>query len=169
MNKTQGEARAEVTFRFAKEEDMGALLGLIRELAAYEHLSHEVTADEGTLRSSLFGSPKVAEAILAEANGMAVGYAIFFHNFSTFKGKAGLYLEDIFVKPAFRGRGIGKRLFCRVAAIARERGCVRMEWAALNWNEPAIRFYRRFGTEPLNEWTVFRVTEEWLEKMPCDF
>ncbi len=149
-------------FRFATEMDVETILDLIKELAAYEHLSHEVTADAETLRQSLFGSRKTAEVLLAEYEGIAVGYALFFHNFSTFKGKPGLYLEDLFVKEAYRGKGIGEGLFRQVARVARERGCARMEWAVLNWNDPAFRFYHRFGATPLKEWTIFRLAEKAL-------
>jgi GNAT superfamily N-acetyltransferase len=154
-----------VTLRFATVEDTGVILQLIRDLAEYERLSHDVVADEARIRESLFGDRRVAESLIAEDSGAAVGFALFFHNFSTFLGRPGIYLEDIYVRPAARGRGIGKALLAKLAKIAVERGCGRMEWSVLNWNEPAIGFYRGLGALAMDEWTVFRLTGSALEDL----
>jgi len=146
-----------LSIRPASEADTGVILELIRGLAEYERLSHLVTATEETLRESLFGAAPGAEVLLAFAGGTAVGFAVFFHNFSTFLGVKGLWLEDIFVNPEYRGRGYGKRLLLAVARIAHERGCGRFEWAALDWNTPAWDFYRSLGAVPMEDWTMFRV------------
>lgn len=151
--------------RPATERDAATILQLINELAEYEKLAHEVTATEERVRASLFGSRPAAEVIIAEYDGAVAGQALFFHNYSTFHASRGIYLEDLFVRPAFRGRGIGKALLARLAAIAIERGCVRFEWAVLDWNESAIKFYRALGAEPMNEWTVMRVTGEALRRL----
>jgi GNAT superfamily N-acetyltransferase len=144
----------------ATEADTGAILALIRGLAEYERLAPEVVATEATLRRSLFGARPGAEAILAyvDAEAQPVGFALYFGNYSTFLGKAGIYLEDLFVLPAFRARGIGKALFQRVAQIAVARDAGRMEWAVLDWNTPALKFYRAMGARPMDEWTVQRLT-----------
>lgn len=142
----------------ARAGDEAVLLALIRGLAEYERLAHEVVATEALLREQLFGRRPAAEALLARAAGQPVGFALYFTNFSTFLGRAGLYLEDLFVLPAHRGRGYGSQLFRRVAQIAVERQCGRMEWSVLDWNEPALAFYRRMGARPLDEWTVQRLT-----------
>ena len=152
------------TIREAQPSDVPVILGMIRELAEYERLLHMVVATEESLPRSLFGSRPYAEALLAEVGGEAVGFALYFHNFSTFLGKPGLYLEDLFVKPAFRGRGIGKALLSRVARIAVERDCGRMEWSVLDWNEPSIRFYESLGAKPLDDWTIFRLTGDALQR-----
>lgn len=154
-----------VTLRFAGVDDAGVILELIRDLAAYERLSHELVADEARIRASLFGDRPAAETLIAEDQGAPVGFALFFHNYSTFLGRPGLYLEDIFVRPAARGRGIGKALLMRLARIAVERGCGRMEWSVLNWNEPAIGFYRGLGAVAMDGWTVYRLTGADLEKL----
>jgi GNAT superfamily N-acetyltransferase len=154
-----------VTLRFATVEDTSVILELIRDLAEYERLSHDVVADEARIRESLFGDRRVAETLIAEDGGAAVGFALFFHNFSTFLGRPGIYLEDIYVRPAARGRGIGKALLAKLAKIAVERGCGRMEWSVLNWNEPAIGFYRGLGALAMDEWTVFRLTGSALEDL----
>ena len=146
------------TIRPATEADAATILGLIRELAQYERLAHEVTATENDLHASLFGVHPDAEVVLAETDGRVVGYALFFHNYSTFHCKRGLYLEDLFVEPEFRGRGIGKQLLSHLARLAIRRGCARFEWAVLDWNESAIGFYRSVGAEPMTDWTVFRAT-----------
>ena len=151
------------TIRETQPSDVPAILGMIRELAEYERLLHMVVATEESLQRSLFGSQPYAEALLAEVGGEAVGFALYFHNFSTFLGKPGLYLEDLFVKPSFRGRGIGKALLSRVARIAVERDCGRMEWSVLDWNEPSIRFYESLGAKPLDDWTIFRLTGDALQ------
>jgi GNAT superfamily N-acetyltransferase len=142
----------------AKERDVPLLLSFIRKLAEYEKLLHTVSADEDALRESLFGARPVAEALLAYWEAEAAGFALFFHNFSTFAGRPGIYIEDVFVEPAHRGRGIGKALLAHVAALAKERGCARVEWAVLDWNRPAIEFYNKLGAVALDEWTVFRLS-----------
>ena len=147
-----------LTLRFAIEPDVGTILGFIRELAEYEKLSHEVVATEDTLRASLFQGRQVAEVILAEFQGSAVGFALFFHNFSTFLGQPGIYLEDLYVTPAMRGKGVGTTLLSFLARLASERGCGRLEWAVLDWNQPAITFYKNLDAQPMDEWTVFRLT-----------
>jgi GNAT superfamily N-acetyltransferase len=142
----------------AGSADVPEILRLIRALAEYEKLSHEVVATEEGLREALFGVRPVGEALLAVADGRPVGFAIFFANLSTFLGRAGIYLEDLFVEPEFRGRGIGRGLLHAVAKIAVERHCGRLEWAVLDWNAPAIEFYKRAGAKPMDEWTIFRLT-----------
>jgi GNAT superfamily N-acetyltransferase len=168
---------AVLRLRPATERDVPLILTFIRELAEYERLRHEAVATEAQLRETLFGPRPYAEVVIAELGaapdreqGSAqdhepVGFALFFHNYSTFLGRPGLYLEDLYVRPEARGRGIGRRLLTHLAAIARERGCGRMEWAVLDWNEPAIGFYRSLGARPMDEWTVFRVTGEALERL----
>lgn len=142
----------------ARPGDEAALLQLIRGLAEYERLSHQVVATEALLRGQLFGPRPAAEALLARVGDEPVGFALYFTSFSTFLGRAGIYLEDLFVLPAQRGRGYGTRLFRRVAQVAVERHCGRMEWSVLDWNEPALAFYRHMGAEPLGEWTMQRLT-----------
>ena len=156
---------ANVRLRPASETDVDLILQLVRELAEYERLSHEVVANESLLQDSLFGERQVAEVVIAEHRGKPAGFALFFHNFSTFLGRPGIYLEDIFVRAEFRGLGIGKTLLSYLAATARERGCGRLEWSVLDWNDPAIRFYRSLGAKPMDEWTVYRVTGEELERL----
>ncbi len=151
-----------ITLRFAEAEDTTIILGFINELAAYEKLSHEVVADENSLRNSLFGERRVAEVVIADVNGEAAGFALFFHNFSTFLGKPGIYLEDLFVRPEKRGYGIGKTLLSFLAKIAVERNCGRLEWSVLDWNEPAIGFYRALGARSMDGWTTFRLDDEAL-------
>jgi len=141
------------------------LLALIRELAEYERMLDEVEATETNLADSLFHEGAVAEAVIAEWDGSPVGFALFFRNFSTFVGRPGLYLEDIYVREAFRGRGIGKALLLHLAAVARRRGYGRMEWSVLNWNQPAIEFYRSLGATPMSDWTVFRLDEKSLANL----
>jgi GNAT superfamily N-acetyltransferase len=153
------------TIRPATVVDVHLVLAFIRELAEYERLSHLVVADEATLRESLFGARPAAEALLAFGGGVPVGFAVFFHNFSTFLGVKGLWLEDLFVRPEHRKRGYGKALLLALARIAHERGCGRFEWAALDWNTPAWDFYKGFGAVPQEDWTMFRVTGEALERM----
>ena len=153
------------TIRPAVIDDTGTLLDLIRGLAEYERLSHLVTATEASLRDALFGSQPGAEALLALEGESAIGFAVFFHNFSTFLGKRGLWLEDIFVRPEHRRKGYGEALFLHVARIAHQRGCGRFEWSALDWNEPAIRFYKSMGAVALDDWTIFRVTGDALERL----
>jgi GNAT superfamily N-acetyltransferase len=151
---------AEIQIAQATPGDVPVLLELIRGLAEYEKLSAEVSATAEGLHEALFGSRPVAEAILARVGGVAVGFAVFFHNFSTFVGRPGIYLEDLFVLPAHRGKGIGKALLLHVAALAQERGCGRFEWAVLDWNKPAIEFYRSLGARAMDEWTLYRLTGE---------
>ncbi len=146
-----------IVIRPAVREDAGQILAFIRELAEYEQLAHEVVTDEAGLERQLFGATPRAEVLIAEVDGAPAGFALFFHNFSTFVGKPGLYLEDLFVRPAFRGLGLGKRLMVRLAAITVERDCGRFEWSVLDWNQPAIDFYRSLGAVGMDEWTVQRV------------
>ena len=154
----------EVKFRFAKRSDIPLILNFIRGLAEYEKMSDEVVADEKTLEEWIFDKQK-AEVIFALEGEKAVGFALFFHNFSTFLGRAGIYLEDLFVLPEYRGKGYGKALLKKLAAIAVERGCGRLEWCCLDWNKPSIDFYLSLGASPLDDWTVYRVTGERLQKL----
>jgi GNAT superfamily N-acetyltransferase len=154
-----------LTLRFAQPADTGLILEFVRELADYERLSHEVTADVATLREALFGARPVPEVVIAQFEGSPAGFALFFSNFSTVVGKPGLYLEDLFVRPAFRRRGIGQVLLTFLAALAEQRGCGRLEWAVLDWNKPAIDFYKTLGATPMDEWTVFRVTGPALREL----
>ena len=151
----------QVEFRFAAEGDVGTILGFIRGLAEYEHMEDEVVATEALLREWIFEKKK-AEVLLAAVDGEDVGFALFFHNFSTFLGRAGIYLEDLFVKPEQRGKGYGGALLRRLAQIAVERGCGRLEWSCLDWNQPSIDFYRGLGAVPMEGWTVYRLTGETL-------
>jgi len=151
--------------RAAGVEDIPQILAFVRELADYEHLSHLVSATESGLREALFGAHPGAEVVLAFENGAAAGFAVYFHNFSTFLGVRGLWLEDLFVRPAFRGRGYGKALLLHVAGIAAARGCGRFEWSVLDWNEPSIRFYQSLGAQPLDDWTIYRVTGPALQRL----
>ena len=154
-----------IAIRPAVPADAGLILAFIRELGEYEKLSHEVVADEAGLAAQLFGERPRAEVLIAEVDGAAAGFALFFHNFSTFVGKPGLYLEDLFVRPAFRGQGLGKRLMVRLARIAVERDCGRFEWSVLDWNTPAIDFYRSLGATGMDEWTVQRVSGDALRAL----
>lgn len=150
----------------ATEEDVPLLLDFIRELAAYEKLSHEVVADEETLRRNLFGDGhRGAEAVISTSDGEPAGFALFFHNFSTFLGKPGIYLEDLYVRPEHRGAGVGRGLLAHLARLAKERDCGRLEWWVLDWNEPAIGFYEKIGAEPMDDWTVYRVAGGSLERL----
>src|SRR5438270_3681192 len=151
--------------RPATVADVSVILELIRNLATYERAPNEVTATEQGLTEVLFGEKPAAEVLLAFENETAVGFAVFFHNFSTWLGRPGLYLEDLFVRPEDRGKGYGRALLIDLAKIARERGCGRMEWAVLDWNEPAIKFYRKLGAKPMDEWTVFRLTRDGISKL----
>ena len=152
----------------ATERDVPLILELINGLAVYEKLAHEVTATEAGLRETLFGARPAADVIIAYAGDTPAGFALFFPNYSTFLGKPGLYLEDLFVDPGWRGRGFGRRLLAHLAAIAVERGCHRMEWSVLDWNEPAIAFYRRAGATLLDDWRIFRLTGESLRALAED-
>jgi GNAT superfamily N-acetyltransferase len=155
--------------KLAEPDDTSLILSFIKELAAYENLSHEVVADEATLRQSLFGERRVAEVIIGLFEDKPVGFALYFHNFSTFLGKLGIYIEDIYVKPEMRGRGIGSIMFSYLAKLARERNCGRLEWWVLDWNQSAIDFYKKLGAVPMAEWTVNRLTGEALEKLADEF
>lgn len=154
-----------VTIRGAVETDAPLILDLIRGLAEYERLAHECVATEENVRESLFGATRSAEVIIAEVDGEAAGFALFFHNYSTFLAQRGIYLEDLFVYPRFRGHGIGKRLLARLAAIALERRCGRLDWAVLDWNEPAIGFYRRLGATMMDDWRICRLTGAALREL----
>jgi GNAT superfamily N-acetyltransferase len=154
-----------VKIRPATEADLGTIEELIRALAEYERMADEVVMDGDLLRQNLFGDRPYAEVLIAEVEGEAAGFALFFHNFSTFLGRPGIYLEDLFVKPEHRAKGFGKALLKRLAEIAVERGCGRMEWAVLDWNEPAIGFYKKLGARPNDEWTVFRLAGESLRNL----
>lgn len=151
--------------RPATAADIPVILELIRALATYERAPSDVTATEEGLTEVLFGQKAAAEVLLAFENKIAVGFAVFFHNFSTWLGRPGLYLEDLFVRPEDRGKGYGRALLIDLAKIARDRGCGRMEWAVLDWNEPAIQFYRKLGAKPMDEWTVFRLTRDGIAKL----
>ena len=148
-----------------REQDVPLLLRLIKGLADYERLSGEVIASEADIHATLFGPTPSAEAVLAYVGADAVGFAVWFYNYSTFVGRPGLYLEDIFVLPPWRGRGIGRALLGHLARLAVARGCGRMEWAVLDWNEPAIRFYRRIGAQAMNGWTVYRLAGDALTRL----
>lgn len=156
---------SEPEIRFATEEDVPLLLRFIKELAEYEKLSHEVSATEEILRDSLFGDRSVAEAMLAHRGDEPAGFALFFHNFSTFLGRPGIYLEDLYVRPEFRGSGIGRALLAYLAKLAKERDCGRLEWWVLDWNEPSIGFYESLGAVAMDDWTVYRVTGDALDKL----
>ncbi len=145
------------TIRPATPADLPLIAELIRGLADYEQLAHEVRFDEATLAAQLFGPRPYAEVIIGEVDGAPQGFALFFHNFSTFEGRPGIYLEDLFVQPQARGSGLGKALLAELARIAVERDCARLEWSVLDWNEPAIGFYTSLGAKPMDGWTVFRV------------
>ncbi|PSB45152.1 GNAT family N-acetyltransferase [Cyanosarcina cf. burmensis CCALA 770] len=155
--------------RFAEPDDVPLVLQFIKELAEYEQLSHEVVATEDMLRESLFGNRKGAEVLLGYYENQPVSFALFFHNFSTFLGRAGIYLEDLYVKPEMRGRGIGRVMLSYLAYLAQERNCGRLEWWVLDWNETAINFYQKLGAVPMNEWTVFRVTDRSLIDLAQEF
>ena len=155
----------DAAIRSATPADVPAILELIRELAEYERLLDQVVADEPDLHRALFGERPYVEALVVIVEKETVGFALFFHNFSTFLGKPGMYLEDLYVRPALRGRGLGKALLTRVAQIAVERDCGRMEWSVLDWNEPSIRFYESLGAKPLTDWTVYRVTGDALSSL----
>ncbi len=149
----------------ATEGDVPLVLRFIRELAEYERLAEHVTATEEVLREELFGERPSAEVLIARRGEEPIGFALFFHNFSTFVGRRGLYLEDLYVRPEERGRGVGRALLSRLARVAVERRCGRMEWAVLDWNEPAIGFYKNLGARPMDDWTVFRLAGDALERL----
>ena len=154
----------DLTFRYAAEADTPLILQFIRELAEYEHMLDQVVADEATLADQLFHR-KNAEVIFALEDGKEVGFALFFHNFSTFLGRSGLYLEDLFVFPEHRGKGYGRAILQKLASIAVERGCGRLEWWCLDWNKPSIDFYLSLGAEPMSDWTVYRLTGDTLKNL----
>ena len=154
-----------ITIRPATRRDLSEVLGFIRELAAYERLADQVQATEADLAAALFGPRPYAEVVLACLADTPVGFALFFHNFSTVTGKPGIYLEDLFVRPEARGRGAGKQLLSWLARTTLERGCARLDWAVLDWNAPSIGFYRSLGAAPLDEWTTMRVTGAALERL----
>lgn len=156
---------ADVTLRLAGPKDVPVILGFIHALAAFEHLSHEVEATEEDLSRSLFGSPVRAEALIAEIGGVPVGFALWFYNFSTFRGRHGLFVEDVYIDPAHRGSGIGRQIFRFLARHAMSQGCARMDWDVLNWNVKAIQFYRSLGAYPLDGWTRQRLTGPALETL----
>lgn len=153
-----------LSFRYAEEKDAPLILEFIQELAAYEKMLDEVVATEELLKEWIFEKKK-AEVIFAMENGREVGFALFFHNFSTFLGRAGLYLEDLFVKPESRGKGYGRAILKELARIAVERGCGRLEWWCLDWNKPSIDFYLSLGAEPMSDWTVYRITGSTLKEL----
>jgi GNAT superfamily N-acetyltransferase len=153
------------TIRAAVPSDVPLILAFIRELAAYERLAHEVVATEEGLAATLFGSEPRAEVLIAEVDGAAAGFALFFHNYSTFLGQPGIFLEDLFVRPELRTRGVGRALLARLAALAKARGCGRLEWAVLDWNVDAIGFYRRIGATAMSDWTTYRVAGEALARL----
>jgi Sortase and related acyltransferases len=152
------------TIRFAKEEDIPNILGFIKELATYENLLDQVVATEEILKEWLFNK-KSSEVLIGELNGKPVGYALFFHSFSTFLGRTGIYLEDLYISPNQRGKGFGKSLLTYLANLTVERGCGRLEWCCLDWNEPSIKFYKSLGAKPLEDWTMYRVDGDALKKL----
>lgn len=154
----------EITFRYAEKKDAGLILDFIKELAVYEKLLDEVVATEEILEEWIFEKKK-AEVIFVQADGKEAGYALFFHNFSTFLGRAGIYLEDLYVTPEYRGYGLGKALIKKLGSVAVEQGCGRLEWSCLDWNTKSIEFYRSLGAEPMDGWTVYRVTGDTLKEL----
>ena len=154
----------DIQIRRATEEDSALILDFIKGIATYEDMLDEVINTEEMIREAVFGKGN-AEVIFALEDGKEVGFALFFHNYSTFVGRAGIHLEDLFVWPEYRGRGYGKALFCEVARIAKERGCGRMEWTCLDWNEPSIKFYLSLGAVPMDEWTIYRLTADQLDAL----
>ncbi|TDX51629.1 GNAT family N-acetyltransferase [Orenia marismortui] len=164
MNKLIDTKLENLKLRFAKEEDTSTILNFIKDLAEYEKLSDQVVATEDILKESLFDR-EVAEVIIAEYEDEAVAFALFFHNFSTFLGKAGIYLEDLYVKPKFRGKGIGTIMLSYLANLAQERNCGRFEWSCLDWNEASINFYKEMGAVAMEDWTVYRVSGSALDEL----
>jgi GNAT superfamily N-acetyltransferase len=151
--------------RPAVAEDVPTILRFIKKLALYERLSDEVTATEEILKANLFGKRRVAEVLLGEHQGIPVGFALYFHNFSTFLGRPGIYIEDLYVDEEHRGHGLGVAMFAHIARLAGERGCGRLEWSVLDWNSPAIRFYEKLGAAALSDWTTYRLTGEALDRL----
>jgi GNAT superfamily N-acetyltransferase len=154
--------------RMASPADLPLIAQFIRDLAEYERLAHEVRFDEAALGERLFGVRPYAEVLIGEVDGAAQGFALFFHNFSTFEGKPGIYLEDLFVRPEARGAGLGKAFLQRLAQLAVERDCARLEWWVLDWNDPAIRFYKALGARPMDDWTTYRVDGDALSALASD-
>jgi GNAT superfamily N-acetyltransferase len=154
-----------ITISPATPDDVPTILAFIRELAEYEKLLDQVTATEPLLHQTLFGPRPYAEVLMGRLDGTAVGYALFFHNYSTFLARPGIYLEDVYVRPASRGRGVGKALLRDVARVARERNCGRVEWSVLDWNQPSINFYLAIGARPMDEWTTYRLDEAAIENL----
>lgn len=154
-----------VEIRVATESDVPLILSFIRALAEYERLADGVVATEDLLRTTLFREPRFAEVLIAESGGEAAGFALFFHNYSTFLARPGIYLEDLFVRPEMRGAGVGRALLVRLAQLAKERNCGRLEWAVLDWNESAIGFYKGIGAEALDDWTVYRLAGAALDDL----
>jgi len=153
-----------ILLRFAEEKDIATILEFIRGLAEYEHLLDTVKINEVDLKEYIF-EKKLIEVVIGEFDGTPAGFALFFYNYSTFAGKPGIFIEDLFVKPQFRGRGLGKILFSFLAKIAAERNCDRLEWSCLNWNKPSIEFYKKQGAQPRDEWTTFRITGDGIKKL----
>ncbi|MHB9013988.1 MAG: GNAT family N-acetyltransferase [Ignavibacteriaceae bacterium] len=161
----ENQLKEKLVIREATKKDVSLILSLIKELAVYEKLLHEVVATEDQLTEMLFGQKKYAEVLIANYDNENAGFALFFHNFSTFLGKPGIYLEDLYVKPQLRGKGIGKSLLLSLVKLAKERNCGRVEWAVLNWNEPSIKFYKSLGAKPMNQWTVYRLSEDEINSL----
>jgi GNAT superfamily N-acetyltransferase len=162
---TNASINQQLEIRPATAEDIPTILALIKELADYESLSHEVSASDADLHQWLFGDRPVAEVVIGEYQGNPVSFALFFYNFSTFLGKPGIYLEDLYVKPAYRHKGFGRALMAYIARLAKARHCGRFEWAVLDWNQPAIELYEKLGAVPLKEWTVYRLSGEALDRL----
>lgn len=158
------EQKQQVVFRYAERKDTALILKFIKELAEYEKMSDEVIATEELLEEWIFDKKK-AEVLFALVDGKEAGFALFFHNFSTFLGRAGIYLEDLYVRPEYRGHGCGKAILKQLAKITVERGCGRLEWWCLDWNKPSIDFYLSLGAEPMSDWTVYRITGDTLQNM----
>jgi len=156
---------ADFTIKPATKKDVPVILSFIKKLADYERLSHEVVATEELLQRTLFGSRRTAEVVIGYFQNEPIGFVLYFHNFSTFVGRPGIYIEDLFVEEAFRRRGFGGALLAHIAKLAGERDCGRLEWSVLDWNEPAVNFYKKLGAVPMKEWTVFRVTGEKLSRL----
>ncbi|HKQ50249.1 MAG TPA: GNAT family N-acetyltransferase [Phycisphaerae bacterium] len=155
----------EIDIRPATRSDVPLIFSFIRELAEYERLSQDVVSSEERVAQTLFGPKPAAEALIATVDQQPAGFAVYFQNYSTFAGRPGIYLEDLFVRPALRGKGIGRRLLARLATIARDRGCARLEWVVLDWNEPAIRFYETLGAKPLDGWRVFSLSGKAMDDL----
>ena len=154
--------------RPATENDAGTIYALIKELADYERLSHEVVATEDDIRQSLFGERRFAEVLIGEHEDVPISYALFFYNFSTFNGKPGIYLEDLYVKPQYRSNGFGRRMLAHIARLAKKQNCVRFEWSVLDWNEPAIRTYDRLNAKPMKAWILYRLTGQALDDLAAE-